>query len=363
MNPPTESKLIPPYAALAAELRRRIVADALSAGDYIGTELQIAKESRRSRMTVRRSVQMLINEGLVERRPGRGIFVRAQGHETRHIHMLAGNLLWTPAVRVSRAVQERAQEAGIDVTLRDACGSIEEDVASIRELPTQEIDGAIIMSQHCASFNRALAFLVASEFPFVVVDQGLRDIEAPSVVSDNRDGGAQAVRHLAKFGHTRIAFIGDIEASTSEERYIGVRDGCAELGLPLPAVYDIQCNDRFADWEPNIRKSTLALLSTSPRPTAIVCSCDAVARHVYRVLADQGLTVPSDMSIIGFDDDPIAEWVSPSLTTIRQDFTSMGHAAMMLLEQRIANANTPTRHIRIPVTLVERESVAAPPAS
>ena len=107
MNPPTESKLIPPYAALAAELRRRIVADALSAGDYIGTELQIAKESRRSRMTVRRSVQMLINEGLVERRPGRGIFVRAQGHETRHIHMLAGNLLWTPAVRVSRAVQER----------------------------------------------------------------------------------------------------------------------------------------------------------------------------------------------------------------------------------------------------------------
>lgn len=355
------SRSVPPYVRLANELRERIVSQELSPGDYIGTELQIAKDSKRSRMTVRRSIQVLMNEGLLERRPGRGVFIREKGHKTRCIHLLAGNLIWAPAVHVSHAVQDIARQSGIDVTLRDACGSVEENVSFIRKLPKSDLDGAIIMSQHCPSFNNALACLIAADFLFVVVDQDLRDIEAPSVLSDNLSGGKMAAEALIRANHTRIAFIGDLGADTSAARLAGVREACAEASVPAPLAFDIECNDRFADWTPNVRRNILKLLQCNPSPTGLVCSCDAVARLVYRCLAEQGLSIPKDMSIIGFDDDPIAEWLTPALTTIRQDFDQIGRVAMKLLEDRIAHPNAPIRHEKIPVTLVERASVAPPP--
>ena len=72
-------------------------------------------------------------------------------------------------------------------------------------------------------------------------------------------------------------------------------------------------------------------------PTAIVCSCDAVARIAYRVLAEEGIGVPQDVSLTGFDDDPIAEWMSPPLTTIRQDFAEMGRKAVAAFEPLVSD--------------------------
>ena len=93
---------LPPYAELADRLRERIAKKALPPGSWIGTEVAIASESGLSRMTARRAVQALVDEGLVERRAGRGVFVRGAGPAPRAVRVLAGNLLYPTAVCIAR---------------------------------------------------------------------------------------------------------------------------------------------------------------------------------------------------------------------------------------------------------------------
>ena len=216
------------------------------------------------------------------------------------------------------------------------------------------------MSQHDAECNLAFGSLAASGFPLVVVDQSFREIPVASVASDNREGGRLAAEALIAAGHREIAFIGDLAADTTAARAQGVADACAAALVPPPVRYDIPAQ-RFDDWEPAIRRCVAAMLAASPRPTAVACSCDAVARHVLRALAAAGLAVPRDMGVTGFDDDPIAEWTSPPLTTVRQDFGEMGRRAFtalarMLDGRTVAPAAAPCAET-VPVALVARGSV------
>ena len=340
---------------LAERLRKRLAAKAPSDDDWIGTEVELARESGLSRMTVRRAVQMLVDEGLVERRAGRGIFARMSVKSTRRIRFVAGNLLWAPAVRVAQAVQEDAAASGYAVEVFDGRGDLSAVLAELRALPGSDATGAIVMSQHDASFNLALASLVAAGFPFVVVDQTLSDLPSPSVASDNRAGGRLAAEALLAAGHKAIAFLGDLAADTTAARAQGVADACAAALVPPPATFDIP-GQRFANWEPTIRARIDDLLRLDTPPTGLVCSCDAVARIAMRTLAQHGIAVPRDMSLVGFDDDPIAEWTSPALTTIRQDFAAMGHRAFSAFASLLGGA-TP-HHESVPVSLVARGSVS-----
>lgn len=348
-----------PYEKLAERLRRRIRAKSLEPGAWIGTEVRLAAENGLSRMTARRAVQLLVDEGLVERRAGRGVFVREKGAATRRIAFLAGNLLWAPAVRVAHAVQEEATARGVAVDVFDARGNLAAFLETLASLPESGAAGAVVMSQHDSEFNRALARLVAADFPFVVVDQTLSDLHGASVASDNRAGGRIAAKALLDAGHERIAFLGDLAADTTAARSQGVADACAAALVPPPAVFDIP-GQRFDDWEPAIRTRIAELVGGESRPTGLVCSCDAVARIAMRALAAQGLAVPHDISLVGFDDDPIAEWTSPALTTVRQDFDEMGHRAFSALSSLLDGAAP--RHESVPVALVMRDSLAAPKA-
>ena len=348
-----------PFAVLAENLRRRIEEKALKPGAMIGTEVNLAAESGLSRMTVRRAVKELVDAGLVERRAGRGLFV-SENHfnAARSIRVLAGNFLWAPAVHVAQAVQEEAQKTNREASVFDARGDLAAFISELKALPDSGFAGAVIMSQHDAAFNRALAGLVAADFPFVVVDQTLADLPSDSVSSDNRAGGRLAAEAVLAAGHRRIAFLGDLAADTTTARAQGVADACAEALVPPPRRIGIP-GQRFGDWEPAIRRSVNKLLTEKDRPTALICSCDAVARAVYRTLAANGVVVPDEISVTGFDDDPIAEWLQPALTTVSQDFSEMGRRAFALLTARLADPSIAPRHENVPVTLIARQSVAS----
>lgn len=355
-------KAVPPYAALAASLRERVAGRNLAPGSWLGTEVALVAESGLSRMTVRRAVQALVDEGLVERRAGRGVFVRGGGAAAREVRVVAGNLLWAPAVRVAQAVQEHAPAAGFSATVFDGRGDLGAVVAEVRALPGSDAVGAVVMSQHDPAFNRALAELVAADFPFVVVDQTLADLPGASVASDNRTGGRLAAEALLAAGHKRLAFLGDLGADTTAERAQGVADACAAALVPPPVRLDVP-GRRFADWGPAVRERVAELLGAVPRPTALACSCDAVALHAVRALSEAGVAVPRDMSVTGFDDDPAAEWCSPPLTTVRQDFSEMGRRALALVAAARSSSEPEPRHETVPVSLVTRASVAPPPAA
>lgn len=351
----------PLYAALAERIRESIRRRALPPGAFVGSEHALARRAGAARMTVRRASELLIREGLIERRPGKGLFVRSADHVAGFVQFVAGNLNWVPAVQIARGVRSSARGYGVGVQIADARGDADLDVDLLRRLPESDARGAIIVSIHSPRFHEALVHLRAGGFPFVLVDQRIDELGVPSVTADNHQGGYLAGRALLERGHRRIGFIGDLVASTVAERLAGLRDAVGDAGLPFDrsAVIDISgAQDRFGDWSADIAGGVRELFSRVAPPTAVFCSCDAVARSVYRALAALGLGVPGDVSVVGFDDDPLAAWLTPGLTTVHQPFFDMGRVAMELLHALPEPADAAV-HRALPVALVSRDSVAA----
>jgi LacI family xylobiose transport system transcriptional regulator len=279
------------------------------------------------------------------------------------VKIIVGNLAWEPSVRIARGAKQVARKHGIEVQVCDAHGDQREDLEALLNLPKNGASGAILMALHTPAFNEAMVRVKAEGFPLVVTDYHPGEIWMPSVVADNYQGGTLVGRHLLALGHTRIAFVGDCGASTVRVRLDGFRDALADAGITLPRdrVIDITPDDPLSNWDERVQKMVTKLLKVSPRTTAIFCSCDAVARACYRVCAAQGFQIPSDLSLVGFDDDPLAEWLTPPLTTVRQPFTEMREAAMELLCEQLAGRSVLTQADPLPVTWVERGSTAAPP--
>mgnify|MGYP000894764861 FL=1 len=351
------------YARLAQELKRAVAQGEYAPGELVASEHELARKHGLSRVTVRRATDLLIEEGLLERRPGKGLFVReAEPEATKVVKVIVGNLAWEPSVRVARGAQQVARKHGVEIQVCDAHGSQEENLATLMGLPQNGASGAILMALHTAAFNEAVVRIQAQEFPLVVIDHHPHEVAVPAVVADNYEGGALVGRHLAALGHTRVAFLGDCAASTVRARLDGFRDALAEAGVVLPRarVVDITPEDLLADWSEMVRQAADGLLGGPERPTAVFCSCDAVARACYRTCAALGLRIPQDVSLVGFDDDPLAEWLSPPLTTVRQPFTEMGQAAMRLLQERLAGREAKSETVTLPVEWVGRGSTAAP---
>ncbi len=355
---------IPIYESLAERLRGSIREGRFAPGDLIGSEHELARQESISRMTVRKASELLIGEGLLERRPGKGLFVRdLAGLRGGVVQVIVGNLLWETSVQMARGVQEATRGDGTHVQLYDAQRDIGLDLQLIDQLPESSARGAVIVSLHHPAFSQAICRLQDKGFPFVLLDQRMRDIDVFSVTSDNHGGGVMVGEKLAQTGHKRIAFIGDLAAATVQDRLTGMRDGLADAGIAVPRSRIIDLNvgeDRFADWGQRIDAGVNRLMSQPNVPTAIFCSCDAIARQVYRALEALNLSVPQDVSIVGYDDDPLAEYLNPKLTTVRQPFRKMGESAMELLRKRIARPDAQAELCVLPVEWVERASVSSP---
>lgn len=357
---------LPIYAELASRLREKIKAGSYKPGDWIGSEYKLAMSESISRMTVRRASKILVQEGLIERRPGKGLFVcDGRRSATRRILVLAGNLQWEPALQAARGVQQCSHDLGVEVFLYDAHGQLEQDLEMLRALPGRGYDGAVIISLHGMAFTKAIYELCRLRFPFVLVDQSLQDIDAPSVTADNYAGGYMVGEHLVGRGHSRLGFLGDTVANTVCDRLSGFRDAIADAGQPLDRRRIIELDaslERLGDWNEQVREGARCLMGLDEPPTAIFASCDAIAREILCVLAAMGCSVPADVSVAGFDDDPLGQWTKPNLTTVRQPFREMGRVALgMLIAQIDAPSEGGAFESRVlPVELVERDSVAPP---
>lgn len=356
------------YQSLANRLRQTIQNGNYQPGDLLATEHGIARDQSVSRMTVRRASEMLVREGLVERRPGKGLYVLSRtikaitnaSAQASQIQIVAGNFDWEPSIQISRRVQSLARSRALQVQLYDAHGDERLDIQMIRQLPKSGARGAIIISLHSTQLNEALFSLKARRFPFILVDQRLHDIAVPSVMSDNYDGGYRVGQMLLDHGHHRIAFIGDLVAMTVRDRLDGLRDAINDRGIAYDRslVVDLESGtDRMGDWSDAVNRATADLMGRTDRPTAVFCSCDGVAKLLYRALGAMNLRIPEDISIVGFDDDPIAEWLTPALTTVRQPFAQMGETAFKMLCRQMDDPNTSTENYVLPTELVHRSSV------
>jgi DNA-binding LacI/PurR family transcriptional regulator len=258
---------------------------------------------------------------------------------------------------------------GLSLTLLSAAP--EGDIVPARDVA---IDGAIVYS--CNPDSSAVSWLMRRRLPLVFVDQAPAAGIA-SVNIDDRLGARAAAQHIVDLGHRRVAivttgFAGEFgilsdalaasTAYTEGQRLLGWFDALNDAGIE-PTVL------RMRHVNPDEIGYTAAqtLLELGDRPTAILCFSDAIAQGVIRAIKDAGLRVPEDISVVGFDDNPISRRTSPALTTVRQDVDAKGRAAAAALTIAIDRAKTrPTgrgRHLVLPTELVVRGSTHAPTTS
>ncbi|GIH46620.1 transcriptional regulator, LacI family [Microbispora rosea] len=195
------------------------------------------------------------------------------------------------------------------------------------------------------------------DIPVVLVDPtGDPGHELPSVGAGNWSGGLSAARHLLELGHRRIALItGPAHALSSRARLDGFRAAMDAAGVPtdpeLVRQGDFSAEDGLAH-----ARSLLAL----PRPpTAVFAFNDAQAMGVYQAAHEMGLRIPDELSVVGFDDLPMAQWLIPALTTVRQPLTEMAAAATTMVVA-LARGETPRQNrLELTTGLVVRGSTAA----
>ncbi len=195
--------------------------------------------------------------------------------------------------------------------------------------------------------------------PAVAVDPHFGPSSMPTIDADSYSGAKQATEHLISLGHRRIAFLGGrSELDSAHLREAGYRDSMIAAGIPVdPSLV------RESRYVPDrAAEITRDLLELPDRPTAIFAANDVTAIRAMEVAHEYGLSVPEDVSVVGFDDIPEATLAVPQLTTVRQPMQAMGRAAMEMLLEIIRGVERET-HIRMSTELVVRDSTAPPPSS
>jgi DNA-binding LacI/PurR family transcriptional regulator len=239
-------------------------------------------------------------------------------------------------------------------------------------IPARDVpmDGALVYS--CLGDSAALDWLVRRNLPLVYVDQD-PPADAPSINVDDRGGARSAAQHLVDLGHRRVGIVSgerhgpyDVlvepllasEHYVSRERILGWTDALTAVGVePLVVRQALTPED-------GAYQAAEVLLDLDEPPTAILCFSDVMAYWVVRAAEDRGLSVPGDLSVVGFDDNPLARRMRPALTTVRQDVAAKGRAAAAALTEAIetvqAGGTPEARHVLLPTELVVRDSTAPP---
>jgi LacI family transcriptional regulator len=219
------------------------------------------------------------------------------------------------------------------------------------------VDGVVLMGVNAE--DPEVRRLVRAQFPCVGVDVELEGPRTTYVISDNIGGARAAVRHFHRLGHRRIATItGLLESRPGLDRLRGYRDELRACGLAYRDEY-VAYGDFYAD---SGRRAMADLLALDEPPTAVFAAADMMALGAIGQLAETGLSVPHDVSVVGFDDIQLADHMNPPLTTLRQDKAGLGAAAGATLVRLIEEAESASTRITVlPVDLIERGSTAPRP--
>ncbi|ATW51514.1 LacI family transcriptional regulator [Streptomyces peucetius subsp. caesius ATCC 27952] len=279
--------------------------------------------------------------------------------QTNTIGLISDMVASTPfAGRMLAGAQDAAWQAGYLLLLIDTGGHAEMEQSAVQTLAQRNVDALIYASM----YHREIELPeIPQGLPLVVLD-GRPTGEPPLVdwvVPDERGGARAAVEFLIRAGHTRIGFCTVEEnVPAARERLAAYRETLQEHGL----AYDPALVSRGATGDAHSGLRTAReLLDRDDRPTALFCYNDRVAMGAYRAARHLGLSVPDDVSLVGFDDqEHVADALEPGLTTVALPHYDMGAWAVRRTLTRIGTEEAAGKHLHMPCRLVTRDSVTVP---
>ena len=256
---------------------------------------------------------------------------------------------------VVHGVERRCFERGYTLFLCNTEGSLHRMEANLKALEEKRVDGLLLM---CSETGNDLfdLFTTYKNTPIVVTDWGPPSSNMDRIQDNSPHGAALATEHLIENGHTDIGCLtGPLNKQISVERLDGFTRTMGKAGLPICSDWilegDFGCEGGIA--------AIKALLALPKRPTALFVCNDMMAMGVFSEASRAGLTLPRDLSIVGYDDIFISRYMTPPLTTVHQPKSKLGALAVDTLLDRITRPHEGGSVIRIEPHLVRRDSVAA----
>ncbi|MCC3373851.1 LacI family DNA-binding transcriptional regulator [Cohnella sp. REN36] len=249
-------------------------------------------------------------------------------------------------------IDEALQARGYDLIYLSQL-SAHPDYNFVQHCLSRNVEGVLVFGFQHDQLN--MDELVDAGIPAMFIDLDRTGPRAGYISSDNAAAIEQAVAYLDGLRHRRIAFITGIPGSyTGERRLAGFRQGLADRRLPYRPDYIAEGDFSRESGYAAMRR----LLALPERPTAVVCCSDRSAFGAIDAIREAGLSVPDDISIIGFDDIEAAGNVRPALTTVRQDMRAIGRTAIEMLDRLVVDPDCPSPEIILPTELIVRETCA-----
>lgn len=355
---------IPRYIQAKLIIQQRIRSGQYRPGTRIPPERELAKELRISQMTMNKALLSLAREGWLRRDQGKGTFVPEDFLPPPPQTLQIGVVVHIPAERaledfylgsLFRGMQRAIANAPVSLSILEVSADAIEE-----ELSNSPHDGLLVLDvleQNVEKANR----LFRAGVKMVVLGASWSGIEVPYVDSDNTGGTRAAVEYLIDLGHRRIGGVLALSNTcNTRDRLQAFLDALRQHHLEAAFVHIEDENVTLTDAG---REKIREALRSAHRPGALFCGGYYLALDVMRLAREEGLQIPDDLSVVGFDDPVSASLLSPPLTTVRQPLDDMGQCAMEMLLQWLRNAELPRRAVTMPTQLMVRGSAAPPGGS
>ena len=322
---------------------------AAAAGVSVPTVSRVLNGRKGVSASKRDQIERLLAESGYERRP------RAR-HGSGILDFVISGLSTQWSATLLRGAQGEAQRLGYDLVVTTTHGSPVGTDDWLDHLAERGTDGVVlVISRLLPAARHELARL---HTPVVLVDPvGSADQTLATVAATDWAGARDATEYLIGLGHRRIGMItGPIDQACHRDRLDGYRTALQRAGL----AYD-ESLVRYGDSVvAGGRTHGLDLLGAPEPPTAILSGSDEQAYGIYLAARERGVRIPDDLSVVGFDDVELCQWVSPQLTTVHQPLADMASLATQMVVDLARNPSQSPRRVELATTVVVRESTAPP---
>ncbi|ARK28827.1 LacI family DNA-binding transcriptional regulator [Halalkalibacter krulwichiae] len=277
---------------------------------------------------------------------------RLRGQLTTTLGVIVPRIVNPFFAHLINSIEQAAYKKGYQVLICQSYEDKQKELAFLDLLKTKQVDGIIMTSIE----NDWAVIESYNEYgPIMLCNDYVNQKEVPMIRLDQSKGAYTGANHLIERGHQKIAYCtGGLfdEEGKGKDRNQGFQRALSEAGIKIDPKWIFIDQHTIEDGKHVLRQ----ILEMKDRPTAIFTGSDEVAGGIILEAKDHGLTIPNDLAVIGFDDQPIAEIVDPKLTTIRQPVDQMGEKSIETMIQMLENPEMEIKNYELPIELIVRQS-------
>jgi len=358
---------IPAYQIIINTILEWIQNGDFKSDDKLPSESRLMEEFSTSRITVTRALKELELKGIIYRHKGKGSFVasvqKKTPSETKIISLVLPHKVnfFSGGQQYAHQIYRSCQERGYLCSLHYSDQSSHKERQILEEIDAHNVAGAIIYPISNKNIS-ILSRMSIQGFPMVLLDRKLDELPLPVISSDNFKGAFEAVSYMTGRGHNKIAFVGAKDSDVVSDRYKGYCRALTKSGIALDRDLLITRFNKTNDDEQSIlnEKEALQILKNlmKLKISALFCVNDLVAYRFLNAAKRMKVTVPEELSLVGFDNIKYLEETPWDLTTVAQDFETISRSSVSMLVDMIEKGeDSHPRDLIVPTTFLEGNTV------